>query len=305
MTLKNTEIALIRDAAVMFEDSNLQMAHDLMAIAYKARPEGPLIKKKINIYKEELERPDQDARKKLKELVISGDIAIIPIGFRCYTNKFIVDKLGTRTQESLPFDSGFFSPHAVASVLQTPHIYMSIDGVDENHSVCIKTENYKNINYGLGIKFESSTYKHVNSIATSKNIPKINQYLDSTFGYYTLNIKHQFVLAHYNWHPLSSNDKSKGIVDPKENLKTINLIMKRRISRMMDKINKSKHVIFVFGESQKYQYLQIDQTYYNLSDFDKLKTVCTEKFGDKFTIVNNIRDGSFTAKDAIACLYGK
>lgn len=300
--LKNKDVNLIRDAAVKLENLDLKMAHDLMAIAYDARPNGPFIKKKLEIYQEKLDVPDRAEKARLQELVSSGDIAIIPIGFRCYTKTIIREKLGLKLQASLPFDSGFFSPSAVASVLAKPKIELSFGGGDENHAVCIKTEKNNDNEYGLGIKFESSTYEHINSIATSRSVPNINKYLDSTFGFYTLDIKHKFVLAHYNWHPLASEEKSKGVVEPKENLQTINLIMERRIERMMQMIDKAKHVFFVFGENQKYKYIQIDSVFYDVNNFEELHSVCTTKFGDKFTIVNNINDGSFRAEDALRCL---
>lgn len=301
---KDKDIDLIRDAAIKLENTDIKMAHDLMAIAHRARPNGPFIKKKLIGYREQLEAsdPERVEKNKLRELVSSGELVIIPIGFRCFTKQFISNKLGVKLQASLPFDSGFFSPNAVASVLTYPKVELSFDGFGRNHFVCVKTENNDDEQYGLGIKFDTSTYEDINAVATSQDVPDINKYLDSTFGFYTLDVKHQFVLAHYNWHPLSSDSKSKGIVDPKENLQIINSIMERRIQRMMDMIENAKHVVFIFGENQNYNYLQIDSSVCRLDDFDKLHTVCVEKFGDKFTIVKNINDGSFNAINAISCL---
>jgi hypothetical protein len=302
--LKNKDINLIRDAAIKLEKTDLEMAHDLMAIAHRTRPGGPFIKKKLLEYQERLEALDPEIieKSKLRDLVSSGELVIIPIGFRCHTKGFIFNKLGVKPQASLPFDSGFFSPNAVASVLNYHKVELSFDGVGENHFVCVKTENNDDEQYGLGIKFETSTYEDINAVATSRNVPGINKYLDSTFGFYTLDVKHQFVLAHYNWHPLSSDEKSKGIVDPAENLQIINSMMDRRIQRMMELIENAKHVFFVFGENQNYSYLQIDDSVCHLDDFDRLHTVCVQKFGDKFTIVKNIQDGSFSASEAISCL---
>lgn len=299
------DIDLIRNAALKLEDTDLQMARDLMALAHKARPQGPFIRKKLSEYESKLALVNRSSSAiELEKLIRSGDVAIIPIGFRCFTTRMIKKKLGIE-QASLPFDSGFFSPYSVASILEHPLVNMSLEGEHKDHSVCIKNENNEDAKHGLGVKFNSSSYDEIDSIVTGKDTPEINKYLDSTFGYYTLNQEHKFVLAHYNWHSLADESKSNGVVNPQQNLATINDIMNRRISRMMDMIERAKHVFFIFGESQNYDYLQIDNSYFQLNDFERLQAVCSEKFGDKVTIISNIAHMQFTPDDALSHLSGK
>ncbi|MEL0630920.1 hypothetical protein [Psychromonas aquatilis] len=282
-------IDLIRDLSVSYENKDLNIAFDLMEIAYKARPSGPFIKKKFLEYKKALENPAPiEQHAKLKNLVESGEVAIIPIGLRCYTSKMIKNKLGIQ-QASLPFNSGFFSPDAVASVFENPHINLAFDN-ELTQTVCIKTERNMDTTYGLGVKFESSTYEHINSIAINKNVNSINKYLDSTFGYYTLDKTHNFVLAHYNWHPLSDPIKSNGVTNPEQNLKKINETLNKRILRMLDMCNKAKHILFIFGDHQNYKYLQIDNKHYFLNDFDRLNKICSKKYDSKFSIISNINN---------------
>lgn len=300
--MQDKEINLIRNAALKLEDTELKMAHDLMELAHKARPEGPFIKKKLLEYKAALAANNvTESDLAFRKLVSDGDVAVIPIGFRCYTTRMIKKKLGIE-QASLPFDSGFFSPYSVASVLKTPLINMSFEGEGKDHSVCMKNENHEDPLHGTGVKFQSSSYTELNSCLSGKTTPELNKYLDSTCGYYTLNRQHMFVLAHYNWHPLADESKSHGIVNPQENLISINNMLNRRIDRMMEMIKRAKHVFFIFGNSQGYQNMQIDEHYFKLHDFDELQAVCEEKFGDKFTIIKNIAYTPFTTEDALSCL---
>lgn len=211
----------------------------------------------------------------LQKLVTDEDIVILPIGFRCYTKDIITKKLGIK-QQTLPFDNGFFPAQAIASVIEEGQISIGDD------SVCIKTEMNKDPKFGLGIKFISTTYDHINSLLISKDIPDINKYLDVTFGYYTLDCKHKFVLAHYNSHPFSNRSK----IDPKENVKNINDMLNRRIERMMKMCVNAKHIFMLFEEHQNYKYMQLDNEYFILNDFDRLMNVCKNMFGSKFTVYN-------------------
>jgi len=93
--MNQKQINLIRDAAISLEKDNLQMSHDLMALAYEKRPQGPLIKKKLNKYKQQLK-----PLIKLKELFDSGELVIVPAGFRCYTKMNILKKPGLKTGKS-------------------------------------------------------------------------------------------------------------------------------------------------------------------------------------------------------------
>ena len=301
--MNKKDIDLIRDAAISLEESDINRAFQLMSIAYKKRPTGGLIRKKLLEYNSLLEnRRDIEKELQLQELVDKGEIAIIPIGLRCYTARMIKNRLGV-SQNSLPFNSGFFSPHSVASVLEKPEIEMDLEGFGKNHLVCTKNENYFDEVHGLGINFESSTYEKINEIVENGVDPNSPiRYLDSTFAYFTLDMKHNFVLAHYNWHHLSDPVKSNGITDPRLNLININNLFNRRIKRMMASIEKAKHVFFVFGENQNYKYIKIDRSYYDLTDFQSLESICEKKYSGKFTIVKNIYKSKYNVRHLFARL---
>lgn len=285
LKMKPKTVDAIKDLATQYENKDLEVAFELMRLAYEERPNGPWIKKKYLQYQQHLNKIHED-QLKFRELLSNANAAIIPIGFRCFTTEMISEKLGVKKQMSLPFDSGFFPPHAVASVLANPKISMEFDDQGETHSICVKNEANKDANWGIGIKFTSSTYKHINSVAVKKDMPKINNYLDSSFGFYTLDKKHKFVLAHYNWHHFADVSRSKGITNPKENLNIINNMLNRRIDRMMEICDKANHIFFIFGENQNYKYMQIDEEYFFLNDFEKLNQVCNRSFGSKFTVCN-------------------
>ena len=263
--MKPNKINTIRNAALKLENQDLQMAYDLMYIAHQQRPTGPFIKEKLNEYKNKL-LCHKENLSLINKSVLTGDIAIIPIGFRCGTAKMIEEKLGV-TQASFPFNNGFFSPDAVASVLKTPNINMSFNDKGQSHNVCILTKNVIDDTHGSGIQFQSSTYKYIDSIAVDKNVKDLYKYLDSTYAYYTHDMQHNLILAHYNWHSLSNYNHSKGITNPLENLEKINNILNKRIIRMLDVCDKAKHIFFIFGNNEDYNYLKIDTHLYHLNDF--------------------------------------
>ncbi|WP_221798460.1 hypothetical protein [Oceanobacter mangrovi] len=276
-------IRAIRDLALSFEKSDVQVAYELMEIAYKERPSGPLIKQKYLEYKEKLEKLKKPlSNEKLKELLETGEVVIIPVGFRCHTKMMIKNKLGY-TQPSLPFDSGFFPPVSVASIFRNPEVSMSYD--DESHAVCKKYEAFQDSERGKGIKFETSSYDEINSLVKSVEGAEINQYLDSTFGYYTLDKEHNFVLAHYNWHELASDEKSKGIRVPEGNIPLINTMFNKRIERMLEMCVKAKHIFFVYL-IQNGSYLKLDDTFYDLADFSELKNVLDDKYNFQYSILD-------------------
>lgn len=278
--LKPKTVDALRDLAVKIEKNDLETAQELMLLAYTARPTGTFIKAKLDEYikKSALSQEDEI---KLKQMVESGEIAIIPIGFRCFA-KQAIQKLFGVVQESLVFDSGFFPPSSVASVLRNPTIRLKYSSdYNDSHAVCIKYENYNDPISGKGIKFQKSTYHEINSLSTGKEIDNINMYLDSTFGYYTLDLKHNFVLAHYNWHSFADINKSKGIADPAINIKNINDILNRRVQRMFDKCNSAKYIFFIFFENQSYNYMMIDNEKFDLNDLSEIKNTVNNIFGSK------------------------
>ncbi|EAI9961182.1 hypothetical protein C5441_07765 [Campylobacter coli] len=155
--------------------------------------------------------------------------------------------------------------------------------------MCLKYEYYKDENIGLGIKFQTSSYEEINKLALSRKDPTINILLDSTFGYYTLDLKHKFVLAHYNWHKFADRKLSKGIVDSKANIKNIEDTLNRRIERMHDLINKSEYILGIYFNNQNYKYMMIDDIIYSLEDFDSLINLLNKLFPSKKVIFRAIR----------------
>jgi hypothetical protein len=137
--LKSKTVDAIRDLALQYENKDLQVAFELMKLAHEERPQGPFIKRKYLQYQNDLEILSEN-QSKIIELVGNGNIAIVPIGFRCFTTKLILENFGVKNQVNLPFDSGFFSPNAVASVMQSKKISLTFDDQGNTHSVCIKNE---------------------------------------------------------------------------------------------------------------------------------------------------------------------
>jgi hypothetical protein len=214
-------------------------------------------------------------------MVKTGELAIIPIGFRCFTKSKMREILNI-SQASLPFDSGFFSPKSIASVIKYPKIDLNFnENYMDNHTVCKKYENYNDKRLGKGIKFQKSTYDEINSIVIGKDNQDMNKYLDTTYGYYTLDIKHKFVLAHYNWHKLADDSKSQGITEPKLNLEKINNIMNKRLERMFDMCNSAKYIIFMFMENQGYKYMMLDDEVFPLNDLTEIEQAVENKFAIK------------------------
>jgi len=154
--------------------------------------------------------------------------------------------------------------------------------------VCIKTENHHESDEGIGIKFETSTYEEVNALIESSPKSKLNKYLDATYGYYTTDKQHKYVLAHYNWHKLSPDKKSKGVTEPIMNIPLINEMFNRRIQRLFEMCTKAKHIFFIFHNHQNYNYMKIDDQYYSLNDFDEFDKTCNSLFGEKFSRFNTV-----------------
>lgn len=183
----------------------------------------------------------------------------------------------------MPFDNGFFPPQAVASLFLKPYINLDFDDKGSTHRVCIKTEKYKDSKIGYGIKFKSSDYQYVDSMVEQQK--HMNSYLDSTFGYYTSDVYHKFILAHYNWHDLADKSKSKGITDPAKNIPLINDMFNRRMERMLNLCHSARHVFFIYGEFQQYKFMQIDDEVYYLDDFSTLQAALKSLFSS-FSILN-------------------
>lgn len=293
-------VDLIRDAALRIEGQDLQMAYELMTLAHAGRPSGRFILAKMQQYERRLQNAKLKQEKEvtrqrkeivrhkraMKELVSCGKLAVIPAGFRCYTKTKITGKLGIR-QASLPFDSGFFPPDAVANLLEGNTVNLQYpDPGHVTHQVCQKWENFKSEELGLGLRFKTSTYEEIDEAVKTKDQKGINRYLDATFGYYTYDKKNEYILAHFNWHKFSDESYNKGTVDPKENIQKINEMLNMRIQRMFDLCANAERILFVTAETQGYNYMMIDDKVHHLNDFSRLKKTVEAVFDGKASLVS-------------------
>lgn len=213
---------------------------------------------------------------RLRTLLRAGQVAIIPVGFRCHTKAALYLKLGI-SQPSLPFDCGFFPPNSVSKILRTQRVNLDYD----SHAVCIKHENYTDRERVLGIRFESSSYSEIDSLAISTEQPDLNQYLDSTFGYYTLDREFNYVLAHYNWHAFAGKLHAGSISTPQNHLRQIRSLLNRRIQRLVDMCTNARLVFFVYGENQGYSYMDLDGTSLRLNVLKSIEAAANHMFSAK------------------------
>lgn len=222
--------------------------------------------------------------KELHELMESGQLALIPAGFRCHTKLALSEKLNV-SQESLPFDSGFFPPAAVASLLKSDKVDLAGFGCDKGHTVCIKYENSMHEDFGNGIRFITSSYEEIDRMCVDKESPNINQFLDRTFGYYTLCMNNKFVLAHFNWHKFAAVERSGGSYDILDNINHASSILTKRLNRLHQRCHDAKSVIFVIYDFREYKYMMIDDEIFDLNDFDIILHTAKRIYGNKCQVV--------------------
>ena len=115
LTLEKIVDAL-NNLANKIKQDDLETANVLKFLAQKAGSNGPLIKRKFINYRKLNPSPSEFT---LQALVKNGEVAIIPIGFRCQTKLSIATELNI-SQATLPFDNGFFPPASVASIIRNP-----------------------------------------------------------------------------------------------------------------------------------------------------------------------------------------
>ncbi|MDL2191266.1 hypothetical protein QQF40_07655 [Cobetia sp. LC6] len=271
---------ILRDAAVKLESIDINLSLQLMEMALSERPTGKVIKAKLLKYYEIV----KDRNNKLEVIskrVSNGELAIIPIGFRCYTKKI----LGKNSilQASLPFDNGFFPSSSVASIIINGEVDLVNCGVSSKHGhdVCIKKENLIDGFSKKYIHFRRSDYHDIDEFVSSSKKNDLNNFLDSTRGYYTLDRFHNYVLAHYNWHKSADSKLSKGISDPVENIKAINDIMNKRIARMNRMCESASDVFFIYYNHQGYDYMKIDDCVYEARNLGVIRDAVVSKYGYK------------------------
>lgn len=237
--------------------------------------------------------------RKLQKLVESGLVAIIPIGFRCYTKNKVRQKLKI-SQKSLPFDSGFFPPSSIVSVLKNPTVKLDCN---DCHTVVKKLEPYFE-NDQKYIKFLRSTYEEIDSIVINKHVEDINKHLDSTLGYYTLVEDHDFVLAHYNWHKFSDISNNKGVTEPEINIRNINEIFTGRISRMFEICSRAESIVLIYTEEQDLNGMMIDEDtfYFDKKAIENVKAAFQNRFNKK-TICSSL-DDQYCSEKILSLLNG-
>ncbi len=219
-----------------------------------------------------------DGVSRLHNQVASGELAIISAGFRCFTKTEITKQLGI-AQETLAFDWGFFPPSAVARMLESDTI-----DLQQGHTACMKFENFEHDRFGKGLRFTSSSYDEIDRLASSPIVPDLNQLLDSTFGYYTLDVTNRFVLAHYNWHKFASG-KIGRVWDVPANVRSAGELLTNRLKRLKQKGMNARAVLLVLGETQGYKYMMIDDDVLFLDDYSAVTDAAIGLFGRKCQIV--------------------
>ena len=170
----------------------------------------------------------------------------------------------------MPFDNGFFPPSAVESVLRNPSIFM--DYADTNsYSICMKDEVCFSRRLGIGVAFSSSSFDCIDELVNSASMDGLNAYLDSTFGYYTLDTYHKFIIAHYNWHPFAKKLAPARSVSRRTNLENIRHTLNRRIDSLFRQCEASKHILFIFDNHDQYSFMSINNDIFSLTNLGGIK----------------------------------
>lgn len=219
-----------------------------------------------------------DATAQLSAWLTSGRLALIAAGFRCNTRMELGTRLGI-VQETLPFDNGFFPPAAIARLLRADRLDLR-----EHHLPCQKISHFLHEDLGVGIRFLPSTYDRIDQQVTGADMPDINRYLDSTFGYYTLDTNGNYVLAHYNWHRLAENGVDC-VHNVQANVAAIETLLTRRLQRLRQKCSDAEIVLLVYGELRGLQYMMVGDDMFSLTDLSPMRVAADEVFGSKSRVI--------------------
>lgn len=180
----------------------------------------------------------------------------VSCGFRCFTHGRIKKIFGIDVAR-LPFDAGFFTPRSMVKFLQTDNIDINMS----NTTPCLKTEEVKEHGKKI-LVWERSDYKTIDEYIDENGFD--NRYLDHSRAYYTLCEDYGFLIAHYNWHSLSDPERNKGVTSPIKNIPRINNTLNRRKVRLIEQINDADVINLCFYECQNYEFMKIDNMYYNI-----------------------------------------
>ena len=132
--IKPDSIDSIRDLAKRLEKSDMLASYNLMKLTLGKKQNIENIKRNYPQYKRFVEI--DNFKKDLSLMNKRGDVAIIPIGFRCYTKELISQRLGI-SQPSMPFDNGFFPPSSVESILRNPKVKLDFN-INSTFQICKK-----------------------------------------------------------------------------------------------------------------------------------------------------------------------
>ena len=205
-----------------------------------------------------------------------GTCCFIPVGFRCST-KVTLAKNNLVTK-SLPFDSGFFPPCSITSVLREGELKLSLNEKLEPNNFSLAT-----LNYSGGINFTARVEEEIEKMSNeSDTFYKLGheQLMDSpTHGYFATHLEHKFTLAHYLWTKHSKNYKTHYT-----NLITdINKMFQRRLDYMYEICNRN-FPIFIFSRESRQDYF-VNNEKFKLDSFVELKEELNKQFGDNLLLI--------------------
>ena len=243
---------------------------------------------------------------KLAKLHHSGDLFCVSLGLRCNNPTKIVELIGS-AQPSYPFDAGFFTPQSVLKILKKGNICCT-DFIEKNSNnlLSMYKHEYYIKNGKLGIYFKSIEFGRLNSIIDSYSNITLSArcgFLDGTLGYFTLNSSFDFILAHYIWHKKSLAQYNQGVTDVRINISKAVEILNRRIERFNHKVASSKFNIFIYGEYQGFDFMRINDNYYDLNKVGGLREyVLSLNSNSKALFIHNKNLANMTSQKLVNLL---
>ena len=101
-----------------------------------------------------------------------------------------------------------------------------------------------------------------------------NELLDSTCGYYTHNIDHGYVLAHYIWH----ESAGRYVTNYRNTIDDISSMFQRRLERLYEICSSHGNRFYIYYSPQQYKTLKIDNDIYDLTDMETIKDQLDKSF---------------------------
>lgn len=157
----------------------------------------------------------------------------IPVGFRCYTSRWV--RLNRSEGKSYPFHYGFFPVECIERFLLDDR---EIQLTQQNTTPVIKHGEMSH-----HIIFTKSTYNYINREVKKKYN---NVLLDNSKGYYLLCLDWKCVFAHYIWHETSRFNYGRSI---DQMLSDLSDTLTRRKCRLLEDISKADELELVYWEA--------------------------------------------------------